>query len=133
MAVRGKAVPLPPPGATLLARGSLGAVPEAGFRPLALQALRVDLAERIARQAHDARDGRTPFRPDPALTVSLGLQPATLDRLMAELGFRPAPEDEALPGPRWAWRGRGRVRAAPPAPPRPGNAFAGLADLVGRG
>jgi len=133
MAVRGKALPLPPPGATLLERGSVGAVPEAGFRPLALQALRVDLAERIARQAHDAREGRTPFRPDPALTISLGLQPATLERLMAELGFRPAPEDETLPGPRWTWRGRGRVRAAPSAPPRPGNAFAGLADLVGRG
>jgi len=133
MGVRGRAPVLPPPGATLLPRGAAGAVAEAGFRPLAHQALRVDLVERIARRAHDARNGRTPFRPDPALTTSLGLQPATLDRLMAELGFRPAPEDEAAPGPRWTWRGRGRVRPVPAAAPRPGNAFAGLADLVGRG
>jgi len=127
MAVAGRPVAVPPPGAAVLARADAAA----GFRPFAHQALRVDLAERIARAAHDARDGRTPFRPDPALATSLGLLPATLDRLMAELGFRPAPEDEAAPGPRWTWRGRGRPRAAPPAPARPGSAFAGLAELVG--
>jgi len=132
LAIAGRPVALSPPGATVLARGGEGAAPAAGFRPLGLQAVRVDLVERIARAAHDARAGRAPFRPDPALTISLGLEPATIERLMAELGFRPAPEDEAAPGPRWTWRGLTRPRGPGPAPARPGNAFAGLAGLMGR-
>ena len=101
-----------------------------GFRPLGGQAVRIDLVERIARAAHDARGpgGRTPFAPDPALAVSIGLEPGTIARLMAELGFRPVAATDDAP-PRYVWRGRARAKVAAPDP---ANAFAALAGLVGR-
>ncbi len=121
MKAAGLAVPAAPAeGATVLARGAPGALLAAGFRPLGAQAVRIDLVERVARAAHDARKGRAPFLPDPALATSIGLEAGTIARLMAELGFRPLPEG------RWAWRGRPPAKAAPP---RPDNAFAALAEL----
>ena len=120
------APPLPPEGATVLPRGDA-----AGFRKLGAQAVRIDLVERIARAAHDARNGKAPFAPDPALATSMGLAPETLDRLMAELGFRAAPPADGAR--RWQWRGRPRPRAASPARPKPGNAFAALADWGAHG
>jgi ATP-dependent RNA helicase SUPV3L1/SUV3 len=130
-AARGMTITAPRDGATVLARGSDGAVLEAGFRPLGLQAVRVDLIERIARAAHDSRQGRTPFAPDPALATSIGVDPGSLERLMAELGFKALAGDT----PRWVWRGRPPARPAPPTPIDPSrqNAFAGLAALVRHG
>jgi ATP-dependent RNA helicase SUPV3L1/SUV3 len=135
MSVRGEAVTPAPAGATVLARGVAGAVLASGFRPLGAQAVRVDLVERIARAAHDARHGRAPFMPDPALSVSIGLEPETLARLMAELGFRAASRDQdgadAPPAvPRWVWRGRPPARAVA-VMPTPDNAFAALAGWTG--
>ncbi|PZO87920.1 MAG: helicase [Sphingomonas sanxanigenens] len=124
-------VPLPPPppaGVALLAADPR--VASAGFRLLGRQMLRVDLVERIARAAHDARDGRRPFTPDPSLATSMGLTPASLARLMEALGFRPTPGAQDAP-PGWVWSPRRRPRKD--APSRPGNAFAGLADLVQHG
>lgn len=118
--------PLPPEGATVLPRGDV-----AGFRTLGAQAVRIDLVERIAHAAHDARQGKAPFAPDPALATSMGLAPETLDRLMAELGFRAVPPADGAR--RWQWRGRPRPRAAQPARPNPGNAFAALADWGAHG
>ncbi|MCD2323395.1 helicase [Sphingomonas sp. IC-56] len=116
----------PRDGATVLARGAPGAELVHGFRPLGPQAVRVDLVERIARAAHDSRQGRKPFAPDPALATSIGVKPETLARLMAQLGFRTAkaPEGET---PRWIWQGLTPV-AKPKAPPS-NNAFAALASL----
>ncbi len=116
----------PPDGATVLARGTPGADLPHGFRPLGAQAVRVDLVERIARAAHDSRQGRKPFAPDPALATSMGLRAETLARLMAQLGFRTVRSAEGEP-PRWIWQGL----VAPPkprAPPRD-NAFAVLEAL----
>ena len=116
-----------PDGATVITDGA------AGFRRIGGQCVRVDLVERIAHAAHDAREGRKPFIPDPALATSIGLAPATFARLMAMLGFRNAPGTE---GPtEWTWRGRPRPRKPiATTAPRPGNAFAALADLdFGRG
>ncbi|MGN6269418.1 MAG: helicase-related protein [Sphingomonas sp.] len=110
-----------PKGATVLPGSAV-----AGFRRLGRQAVRIDLVERIARAAHDARKGKAPFAPDPALATSMGLAPETIARLMAALGFRAAPAADG--SHRWQWRGRPRPRAAAPARPRPGNAFAALAD-----
>ncbi|WP_375380588.1 helicase-related protein [uncultured Sphingomonas sp.] len=113
--------PAAPESATVLPRGSVvqeGAT--TGFRPLALQAVRVDLVERIAKAAHEARTGRRPFVPDAGLATSMGLQPATLERLMAELGFRPAKPEG------WVWHGRRPARELPVAPT---GAFAALAGL----
>ncbi|KQU47484.1 helicase [Sphingomonas sp. Leaf339] len=112
-------------GATVLLRDAPGASVAAGFRPLGAQAVRVDLVERIARAAHDARAGRKPFMPDPALATSIGLEPGTLARLMTELGFRPANDA-------WVWRGRPPARRAVVVPASE-NAFAGLAGLFGHG
>ena len=128
LALKGDAPALPPPGATVLPRGTEGATLAAGFRPLGAQAVRVDLVERIARGAFEARAGRKPFTVDPALATSMGLEPATIARLMAELGFRHVAGDE----PRWIWRGRPPVRAAAPAA-RPDSAFAALAEWSARG
>jgi ATP-dependent RNA helicase SUPV3L1/SUV3 len=115
---------VPPEGATVLPRDAPGAVLASGFRPFGAQAVRVDLVERIARAAHDARAGRKPFTPDPGLATSIGLAPATLARLMAALGFRTASVQDGAP--RWVWRGLARPKAVPP--PRD-NAFAALAGL----
>jgi len=115
-----------PEGATVLAGGAV-----AGFRALGPQAVRVDLVERLARAAHEARKGKAPFAPDPALATSIGLGPETLARLMTALGFRSAPPIEGAP--RWQWRGRPRPRRAAPARPRPENAFAALADWGSHG
>jgi ATP-dependent RNA helicase SUPV3L1/SUV3 len=117
---------VPREGATVLPRGAPGADLPHGYRPLGAQAVRVDLVERIARAAHEARQGRKPFAPDPALARSMGLTPETIARLMAQLGFRTARGAEGEPQ-RWIWQGL----VAPPkpkAPPRD-NAFAVLAEL----
>ena len=104
----------------------------AGYRPLGAQMLRIDLAERLARIAHDARTGgdgggRAPFSPDPGLATSLGLRPPSFAQLMLALGFRPADAaDDGRLGPRWVWRGLQRPRRR--AVQRPGNAFAVLAE-----
>jgi ATP-dependent RNA helicase SUPV3L1/SUV3 len=93
-----------------------------GFRALGPQMLRVDLVERLARHAHEARAGKQAAVIDDALVTSLGLQPPAVARLMKELGFRAG--DGETP---WVWRGR-----APPRPERradPSHAFAALAGL----
>ncbi|WP_271299668.1 helicase-related protein [Sphingomonas sp. CV7422] len=132
LGVRGRGAVLPREGATVLPRGGLGAQLATGFRPLAAQAVRVDLVERIARSAHDARQGRKPFAPDPALATSMGIAPATFERLMAELGFRTVPAHEDAP-PAWVWRGRRPPRRAERPAPSPTGAFAALAAWSGHG
>lgn len=122
--LRGSDVMLAAQGATVLPRGAHGAGLGSGFRPLAQQAVRVDLVERLARVTHDARKGRAPFVADPSLAISMGIQAATLDRLMIELGFRAVKGEPA----RWSWQGRPPVRRVAVVPP-PGNAFAALASL----
>jgi ATP-dependent RNA helicase SUPV3L1/SUV3 len=125
LAVRARAPlpPLPPAGAVLLPAGA-AAVP--GFRRIGGQLVRIDMVERIARAAHDARDGRRPFIPDPALATSIGLAPATLTRLMLALGFRETAADPAG-GRAWRWHGRRRAESRPADPNSPFAALAGLA------
>ncbi|HWK37182.1 helicase-related protein [Sphingomonas sp.] len=123
LAARGVTVALPPPGAAVIRGGA----PAPGFRRIGAQQVRVDLVERIARAAHDARAGRKPFVPDPALATSIGVTPDTLAKLMARLGFKSVAAEEGPP--QWAWRGRPQPRArVTEAPPRRDNAFAALAD-----
>jgi ATP-dependent RNA helicase SUPV3L1/SUV3 len=93
-----------------------------GFRALGPQMLRVDLVERLARHAHEARAGKQAAVIDDALVTSLGLQPPAVARLMKELGFRPGEGEGA-----WIWRGRGRPR--PERRADPSHAFAALAEL----
>lgn len=117
--------PGPVGSATVLPRTAPGAHLSQGYRAIALQSVRIDLVERIAKAAFEARTGRKPFAPDPALAISIGVQPATLERLMAGLGFKlTRAEDKSA---RWVWRGRAPAVSAPP--PRD-NAFSALADLT---
>jgi ATP-dependent RNA helicase SUPV3L1/SUV3 len=127
MTLWGQSPELARAGATTLRRDEPGRTVASGFRPLGEQAVRIDLVERIARAAHDARVGRGPFTPDAALATSIGLDPATLDRLMGDLGFRRVRAGDGEPV-RWIWRGRPPARPAPRVEARPGNAFAALAD-----
>ena len=134
LALRGATLDAPREGASVLPRGAAAYL--SGFRALGVQTVRIDLVERIARAAHDARAGsgagRKPFAPDPALATSMGLEPGTIARLMAELGFRSASQRSGQgDGPaQWVWRGRPPARRI--APLRD-NAFAALADLIPHG
>ena len=117
--------PMGAPGATVVPRGT--GTPGA-YRDIGNQSVRVDLVERIARAAHDARRGGRPFAPDTGLATSIGMTPANFARLMTQLGFRAMTSADGAA--RWAWRGRpARVRR-PATVPR--GAFAPLAALVAR-
>ncbi len=96
-----------------------------GFRVVGPQMLRVDLVERLARHAHEARAGKQERVVDQPLATSIGLQPQAIARLMKDIGFRP---DAGEAG--WVWRGRGRHRPEPKHDPR--HAFAALAELRGQ-
>ena len=119
----------------------------AGYRHAGSQAIRLDLAEKIFRAAHEARvagqkgDRRRSFTLDLALATSIGLAPENILRLLGQAGFRvqrPRPLAEGQFGPPrpdlWGWRpahSRQPLRPTPAPPsPREGNAFAALAGLV---
>jgi len=112
---------LPPAGAVLLPPGRTP-----GFRTIGRQQVRIDMVERIARAAHEAREGKRPFVPDPSLATSVGLEPATLGRLMLSLGFRALPVEAGAP-PAWRWQGRRTKEEARPV--NPNSPFAALAGL----
>jgi ATP-dependent RNA helicase SUPV3L1/SUV3 len=96
-----------------------------GFRPLGPQMLRVDLVERLARYAHQARAAEGRPVVDQALATSVGLQPQAVAKLMRDLGFRLG-EGE---GADWVWRGPNRPRRRDAQAPDPSHAFAALAGL----
>jgi ATP-dependent RNA helicase SUPV3L1/SUV3 len=114
----------------------------AGYRRAGSQAIRVDMAEKLFRAAHDARakaPGRG-FALGPALATSMGLKEENFLRLMREAGFRrsaPRALAESAFGPpappRWSWQPpRNDETPRRGARPRPSryNAFAALAELV---
>jgi len=111
-----------------------------GYRTLGNQWLRLDMAEKLLRDAHAARfaAGRRPFVLDPAKAVSMGLTTASYARLLHLAGFQPLilrPLREGEHGPlqplTWRWRPpRRQTEAEPAAPRRPEGAFAALAELV---
>jgi ATP-dependent RNA helicase SUPV3L1/SUV3 len=115
----------------------------AGYRRAGSQAIRVDMAEKLFRAAHEQRaaaSGRG-FAVDTALATSMGLLPDNFRHLMRDAGFR-AHELRPLPagafGPpapaKWTWRpprkDRPAAREAAAAAGREGGAFAALARLV---
>jgi ATP-dependent RNA helicase SUPV3L1/SUV3 len=115
---------LPPPGSVVLpAKGDVSATARLGFRRIGPQLLRIDMAERIAAHAHEARSGRHERVVDDALVTSLGLSPDAVTKLMRDVGFR-AEGDEGA----WVWRGRARRRKDDTGPVSP--AFAALAGLA---
>ena len=95
-----------------------------GFRAAGPQMIRVDMAERIAAKAHEARAGGQGEAVDPDLVTSLGLQPAAVARLMRDIGFQPTEEAAG-----WIWRGRERRKPPRGGPDKASHAFAALAAL----
>ena len=90
----------------------------AGYRPAGEQLVRVDIAEKLFKQAHEARAGKgegkkgrgAPFMLDLSLAVSTGLTPDSIKRLLGAAGFRMMdgkPLAEGMFGPalpdRWRW------------------------------
>ena len=92
------------------------------FRRFGTNWIRVDLADRLAAHAHAAKQAGNDEVIDEPLVTSLGLDPPTVERLMAEVGFVPH-------GDAWTWRGNHRPRRRAESAPRPGNAFSALAQL----
>jgi ATP-dependent RNA helicase SUPV3L1/SUV3 len=115
----------------------------AGYRRAGKQAIRVDMAEKLFRAAHEGRAaaGGRGFRLDPALATSMGLAPDNLVRLLRDAGFRPGEARKLADGAHgppapalWSWRPPRKDQASPARPERPvreGGAFAGLAELLG--
>jgi len=114
--------------------------PPPGYRTLGKQLIRLDMAEKLLREAHGAREpgGRRPFALDPARAVSMGLTTASYARLLRLAGFQPLMPralPEAAHGPpapvRWRWRPPRRHQdTGRPVEAREGSAFAALAELV---
>ncbi|MFC3175110.1 helicase-related protein [Novosphingobium bradum] len=114
-----------------------------GYRRFASQAIRIDMAEKLLREAHGRRAaaGKAMFTIDPALARSMGMAPEAHVQLLRLAGFlahSPAALPEGAFGPPTptTWRWRPPRRPAPvaeparkPAPPQ-GGAFAALAGLV---
>lgn len=180
-------LPMPGPGLTLIPAGERPAqmgARIAGFRGFGEQMLRIDMAERMARTAHETIAKNEPFTALSPQIVSLGLTEDSFLQLMRAAGFRPiepapppAPAEEGAETPpasgaNWAFRGRQKARTDRPqgersrggqsgggksGGPKPAggnrreggqsrpaasgnggspapvnNAFAGLADLLGR-
>ncbi len=143
LAARGKGLPAAVPGMPpVVATPGKTATPP-GYRRLGKQALRLDIAEKLLRAAHDARvAGRgRPFVIDPALAVSTGLTTASYASLLRQADFTATPArilPEGAYGPpqpaRWRWRPTRRpteaARVTKAASPPPGSAFAALAGLM---
>jgi ATP-dependent RNA helicase SUPV3L1/SUV3 len=128
------------PGMEAVIEGARGL--PAGYRRAGGQAIRVDMAEKLFRAAHEqrAKAGGRAFPVDPALATSMGLVPDNFRHLMRDAGFRPAmlralPEGAfGPPAPvQWSWRPPRKDRQPirrEPEPAREGGAFAALAGLV---
>ncbi len=60
----------------------------AGYRRVGNEYVRIDLAERVIKKAHEARGERLEFGMDMAFATSLGLSEEGLQALMRDAGFR---------------------------------------------
>ena len=67
-----------------------GEVRNAGYRRIGDEYVRIDLAERVIKKAHEARGQSNLFGMDMAFATSLGISEAGLKALMRDAGFRPA-------------------------------------------
>ncbi|QMW23369.1 helicase-related protein [Sandaracinobacteroides saxicola] len=103
----------------------------AGYWRVEGSAVRVDMADRLARALHEQRlrdkAGGNAFVPDAPWAATLGLQPPAFRRVMRALGFRAAPGET----PAFAWRGAPRDKTTGDAAPASASPFAGLAGLMG--
>ena len=114
-----------------------------GYRHLGKQLIRLDMAEKLLREAHEVRaaHARAPFALDPSRAVSMGLATASYARLLRLAGFQPLMPRTLAQGAygpqqpvRWRWRPPRRQQAAAPAAMqvRKDSAFAALAGILVR-
>jgi len=103
-----------------------------GFRNVKNEYVRVDMAERLIKQAHEARQQGDVFAVDPALATSLGLSTETHEALLDMAGFvkteqAPVPAEakgstdsskngdivapKEPPAIHWIWKGMGKNQA----------------------
>lgn len=92
--------PLPPESAVHLKEWKFahpGEARNAGYRRVGNEYVRIDLAERVIKKAHEARGQSNNFSMDMAFATSLGLSDAGLKALMRDAGFRhlEAPAEKA--------------------------------------
>ena len=133
-----RALPHPVMPPALRVMGSAAAPP--GYRRLVDHAVRIDMAEKLLRQAHEARLAKKArdFAINPALAVSTGLSPAAFERLLRQGGFGPRaaadlPVGAFGPPQPTAWRWLGHSHAPVPARgtrTEPGNPFRALAEQL---
>ena len=106
------------------------------YRAFGAQSVRIDMAEKLVLQAHDMRKKTGVFAVSDRLAVSMGLKPASYEKLLYAAGFRKAGTQQAASDPvqMWRWRGlsKPRKRIAKtdvPSAPHLRSPFAALADL----
>jgi ATP-dependent RNA helicase SUPV3L1/SUV3 len=140
-AARGPIGPAPHPVMPPVVKLSGSAVAPPGYRRLGDQAVRIDMADKLLRQAHDARAAskQRDFVLDPAVAISTGLSAQGHERLLRLGGFHPRPHTPMAadcygpPRPvRWRWQHAAPVQADQQSAQRrsgrpvPGNPFAAL-------
>jgi ATP-dependent RNA helicase SUPV3L1/SUV3 len=84
---------LPPESAVHLKEWTFASVADcrnAGYRRIGDEYLRIDLAERVIKKAHEARGQAVQFGMDMTFATSLGVSTAGLEILMRDAGFRAA-------------------------------------------
>jgi len=111
-----------------------------GYRRLGTQAIRVDRAELLLREAHGRRAtaGKKPFMLDPTQAVKIGLTTRAYAHLLRMAGFRaimPRALPEGAQGPMppvvWRWQPpRPEVEPETRSAADPASPFAALAQLV---
>lgn len=111
-----------------------------GYRRIGRQWVRLDMADKLLREAHEARvaTGRRPFILDPSKAISMGLTTASYTQLLRLGGFRSiaakllADDAHGPPAPlKWRWRPPRRQPEPYKSPlVRKDSAFAALAELV---
>ncbi len=82
---------LPPESAVHLKDWNFASIAEcrnAGYRRIGDEYVRIDLAERVIKKAHEARGAALQFSMDMAFATSLGLSEEGLNALMRDAGFR---------------------------------------------
>ena len=137
-AARGDRLATAAPGMPPVIALPLAASRSPGYRRLALQALRIDMAEKLLRRAHGVRiaAGNKTFVLDPALAISTGLATADYAQLLRLAGFKPIMPRPQRAGqfgppqpPRWRWQPPRREAELPviaQSAPASGNVFAEL-------
>ena len=137
-AARGDRLATAAPGMPPVIALPLAASRSPGYRRLALQALRIDMAEKLLRRAHGVRvaAGNKTFVLDPALAISTGLATAGYAQLLRLAGFKPIMPRPQRAGqfgppqpPRWRWQPPRREAELPviaQSAPASGNVFAEL-------